>query len=107
MSTVSEMTPANDVNLVGPMALADAKHTWLVDAEHHIAALVARSRRNDTTFTADDLRKLTDPPDHGSWVGVAFSQAKARGDIEAVGYVAAQTKTRNGGALRVWKVAGK
>ena len=105
MTTVANMTPSNDVNLTGPMALPDAKHRWMTDAEHGIAALATRSRRTGQTFTSDDLREITGAPAHGSWFGSAFAAAKQRGEIEVVAFRAARSSSRNGGVLRVWRAA--
>ena len=105
MSTVSEMTPANDVNATGPMALPDAKAAWLTDAEHAIAALAVRYHRTGKTFTADDVRAMIGAPEHGNWFGIAFASAKRRGEIEAVAFSAARAKSRNGGSLKIWRAA--
>lgn len=105
MSTVANMTPTNDVNATGPMPLEDAKYRWMADAEHGIAALATRSRRTGQTFTSDDLREITGPPEHGSWFGSAFAAAKQRGEIEVVAFRAARSSSRNGGVLRVWSAA--
>lgn len=107
MSTVADMTPANDVNATGPMALEDAKHAWLTDAEHAISALAVRNLRTNKTFTADDVRAIIGSPDHPAWWGVAFSNAKRRKEIEVVGFTVATAKSRNGSIHRVWKASKK
>lgn len=105
MSTVSDLTPANDVNLTGPMALEDAKAAWLADAELAIATLATRWHRTGQSFTADDVRSMIGTPEHGAWFGVAFAKAKNAGLIEAVAFGAARAKSRNGGSLKIWRAA--
>lgn len=103
---VRDMGPVNEVNATGPMALEDAKHAWLIDAEHAIAALVARNIRNPLrTFTADDVRSHIGNPEHPNWWGIAFAQAKRRGEIESVSSETARARSRNGGSLKVWRAA--
>lgn len=105
MTTVSNLTPASDIPLTGPMALEDAKHAWLADADHAISALAVRCHRTDQTFTADDVHKIIGDPEHPNWWGVAFASAKRRGEIELAGYAISRSKSRNGGVLRVWRAA--
>lgn len=105
MTTVADLTPTNDVNLTGPMALEDAKHAWLTDAELAISTLVARWHRTGQSFTADDVRAMIGAPEHGNWFGIAFAKAKNQGLIEAVAFGAARAKSRNGGSLKIWRAA--
>lgn len=105
MPTVSDLTPANDVNATGPMPLEDDKHRWLIDADHAISALAVRYHRTGQTFTADNVRESIGAPDHPNWWGVAFAAAKQRGLIEAVAFGAARAKSRNGGSLKIWRAA--
>ncbi|WP_147107214.1 hypothetical protein [Nesterenkonia populi] len=99
MTRVDQMVPAGGVALTGPMALDDEKAVWLANAAEAIDTL-ARSGKD---FTADDIHERVGEPLHGNWFGVAFSIARSAGVITAVGYTAARRRTRNGGALRVWR----
>lgn len=99
MATVSDMTPPNEVNLTGPMAIPDAKSVWLADAGDAIERL-ARSGRN---FTADDVRALIGEPENGNWWGIAFAKARNTGVIQPVAFGVSRSKSRNGGSLKVWR----
>lgn len=105
MTTVSELIPANDVNLTGPMPLEDAKAAWLTDAGLAISALAVRYHRTGRKFTADDVRSMIGSPWHGAWFGVAFAKAKNAGLIEAVAFGATRAKSRKGGSLKIWRAA--
>lgn len=98
MVTVSTMTPPNDVNLTGPMALPDDKHVWLTDAADAIKRLAHTGRQ----FTADDVRKIIGSPEHPNWWGIAFAAAKRQKVIQPVAFGTARAKSRNGGSLKVW-----
>ena len=99
MQTVAVMTPPNEVNATGPMALPDAKHVWLADADDAIERLAHTGR----AFTSDDVRRLIGPPEHPNWWGIAFAKAKKQGLIRAVGDGVSTVKSRNGGHRRVWR----
>lgn len=103
MTTVATLTPPNDVNLTGPMALPDVKHAWLADADLAIEALSTRNRRTGQVFTADDVRSLIGPPQHPNWWGIVFAAAKRRGTIQPVAFGTARAKSRNGGSLKIWR----
>lgn len=103
MPTVADMTPFNDVNLTGPMALRDDKFAWLDEAAAVIAALADDSARTGSTFTADDLRAKLGEPGDANWAGIAFASARNAKLIELDGFAASTSKSRNGGVLRVWR----
>ncbi|TLP72958.1 hypothetical protein [Nesterenkonia sphaerica] len=93
-----------------PMSLeapGEAKASWLADARESIEALARRARTYDTTFTADDLRRLVGEPAHPNWVGGAFSSARRLGIITPAGYTTSSTRSRHRGVIRKWKAAGK
>lgn len=61
-----------------------------------------------TDFTADDLYELGVPePDSSARTGSLLSLIKRRGYITLVGLRASTRKSRNGGAVRVWRGTAK
>lgn len=91
-----------------PMALdtpQGEKADWMQDAAEAIDALAARSAKYDTTFTADDLRKMIGEPGHPNWTGTAFSAARQNRVIEMAGFTTSTAKSRHRGVIRTWRAA--
>jgi hypothetical protein len=79
------------------MALED--NEWKEDAR----LAIVRLSLTESTFTADDLRRVMRPAPVGNWVGLAFTSAQRAGLIEWVRYVKSTSKTRRGGSVSVWR----
>jgi hypothetical protein len=76
---------------------------WWSDGARRALQVLAVDRG---IFSADDLFAppfaLPDPP-HPSHVGSLFAAARAEGIIRPVGFAASKRRSRNGGALRLWR----
>ena len=79
-------------------ALETDRATWLEDA---VATIHALSTTQEFV-TADDLRKELGAAPHPNWPGIAFTQAKRAGYIEAVNYQTSTARSRKHGSLRTW-----
>lgn len=79
-----------------PAALVDAD--WLEQAVN----VIERLARDQSTVTAEDLRKHHEAPEHQNMIGSAFRVAYHQKIITPVGYRASTDKSRRGGAVRVW-----
>lgn len=66
--------------------------------------LIEQIAREKGTVTADDLREIADPPETASDYGRAFSVANKRRIITEIGYQKSKSRSRRGGALRVWEL---
>lgn len=66
--------------------------------------VIERLAREQSTVTAEDLRREFEPPEHQNQIGTAFKHAYRLKLIEPVGYRASTDKSRRGGALRVWQL---
>ena len=78
------------------VALAD----WTEQAVNVIEQLA----REQSTVTAEDLRKHLEAPEHQNMIGTAFRVAYNQKIITPVGYRASTDKSRRGGAIRVWEI---
>lgn len=79
-----------------PAALVDAD--WLEQA----VTVIERLAREQSTVTAEDLRKHHEAPEHQNMIGSAFRVAYHQKIITPVGYRQSKDKSRRGGAVRVW-----
>lgn len=79
-----------------PASLVDAD--WLEQAVSVIECLA----REQSTVTAEDLRKNHEAPEHQNMIGSAFRIAYHQKIITPVGYRQSTDKSRRGGAVRVW-----
>lgn len=79
---------------------------WADGARRALETLAA----NGAIFSADALFEppfaLPDPP-HPSQVGALFAVARADELIRPVGFAASRRRSRNGGALRLWRGTAK
>lgn len=79
-----------------PAALVDSD--WCQQAVNVIEKLA----REQSTVTAEDLRKHLEAPEHQNQIGTAFKVAYHQKVITPVGYRQSADKSRRGGAVRVW-----
>lgn len=84
-----------------------APEPWWADGARRALETLAASGE---IFSADALFEppyaLPDPP-HPSQVGALFAVARADALIRPVGFAASRRRSRNGGALRLWRGTAK
>lgn len=80
-------------------ALEDSHESWLADA---VATIIGLAHVQEFV-TADDVRGEMRPAPHANLVGLAFTQAKRSGHIEAVSYRTSTSATRKHGVQRTWR----
>ncbi len=81
-----------------PAALVDSD--WCQQAVN----VIERLAREQSTVTAEDLRKHHEAPEHQNMIGSAFRVAYHQKIITPVGYRQSTDKSRRGGAVRVWEL---
>ena len=74
----------------------------LSDWTEQAVSVIERLAREQSTVTAEDLRKHLEAPEHQNMIGSAFKTAYSQKIITPVGYRQSRDKSRRGGALRVW-----
>lgn len=79
-------------------AAALEDNDWLDDAIATIEGIAEAHH----IFSADDLAREMRRPPHPNMPGQAFSIARSRGYIRAVGYQQSTTKSRKNGVVRTW-----
>lgn len=75
-----------------------ASQHWLEDA----VDVLERLAREQSTVTAEDLRKHHEAPEHQNMIGSAFRVAYHQKIITPIDYRQSTDKSRRGGAVRVW-----
>ena len=81
-----------------PAAISDPQ--WTESAVNVIEVLA----REHGTVTSEDLRKNIEPPEHANQIGSAFRSAYNQKIIVPIGFKISSDKSRNGGAIRIWRL---
>ena len=81
-----------------PAAISDPQ--WVESAVN----VIERLARENGTVTSEDLRKNIDPPEHANQIGSAFRSAYLKKIIIPIGFKISSDKSRNGGAIRIWRL---
>ena len=76
----------------------------LSDWTEQAVNVIERLAREQDTVTAEDLRKHHDPPEHANQIGSAFRSAYNQKIIIPVDFKISSDKSRNGGAIRIWRL---
>ena len=66
--------------------------------------VIERLARENGTVTSEDLRKNIEPPEHANQIGSAFRSAYNQKIIVPVDFKISSDKSRNGGAIRIWRL---
>lgn len=81
-----------------PAAISDPQ--WVESAVN----VIERLARENGTVTSEDLRREFEPPEHANQVGSAFRSAYNQKIIVPIGFKISSDKSRNGGAIRIWRL---
>ena len=76
----------------------------LSDWTEQAVNVIERLAREHGTVTSEDLRKNIDPPEHANQIGSAFRSAYNQKIIVPIGFKISSDKSRNGGAIRIWRL---
>ena len=66
--------------------------------------VIERLAREHGTVTSEDLRREFEPPEHANQIGSAFRSAYNQKIIVPIGFKISSDKSRNGGAIRIWRL---
>ena len=66
--------------------------------------VIERLARENGTVTSEDLRREFEPPEHANQIGSAFRSAYNPKIIVPIGFKISSDKSRNGGAIRIWRL---
>ena len=81
-----------------PAAISDPQ--WTESAVN----VIERLARENGTVTSEDLRREFEPPEHANQIGSAFRSAYNQKIIVPIGFKISSDKSRNGGAIRIWRL---
>ena len=81
-----------------PAAISDPQ--WVESAVN----VIERLARENGTVTSEDLRREFEPPEHANQIGSAFRSAYNQKIIVPVDFKISSDKSRNGGAIRIWRL---
>ena len=76
----------------------------LSDWTEQAVNVIERLARENGTVTSEDLRREFEPPEHANQIGSAFRSAYAQKIIVPIGFKISSDKSRNGGAIRIWRL---
>ena len=76
----------------------------LSDWTEQAVNVIERLARENGTVTSEDLRKNIEPPEHANQIGSAFRSAYNQKIIVPVDFKISSDKSRNGGAIRIWRL---
>ena len=76
----------------------------LSDWTEQAVNVIERLARENGTVTSEDLRREFEPPEHANQVGSAFRSAYNQKIIVPIGFKISSDKSRNGGAIRIWRL---
>lgn len=76
----------------------------LSDWTEQAVNVIERLARENGTVTSEDLRREFEPPEHANQIGSAFRSAYHQKIIIPVDFKISSDKSRNGGAIRIWRL---
>ena len=76
----------------------------LSDWTEQAVNVIERLARENGTVTSEDLRREFEPPEHANQIGSAFRSAYNQKIIVPIGFKISSDKSRNGGAIRIWRL---
>lgn len=76
----------------------------LSDWTEQAVNVIERLARENGTVTSENLRREFEPPEHANQIGSAFRSAYNQKIIIPVDFKISSDKSRNGGAIRIWRL---